>query len=131
MNTTCYRWYGRGPRNSRSCFHWGALRDSTSAKTLIKENLWWRLTGSSFWEVWGGNEHPSKDDLKQKIITRYRHGDKIKWFWKNLTVIPLHNRAVYKTVYDFTHLDDKMGTLNDYTWQQMKVGLKVIFLIQI
>ena len=24
-----------------------------------------------------GNEHPSKDDLKQKIITRYRHRDNI------------------------------------------------------
>ena len=33
---------------------------------------------------------------------------------EKLTVIPLHNRTVYKTVYDFTHLDDKMGTLNDY-----------------
>ena len=34
---------------------------------------------------------------------------------EKLTVIPLHNRTVYKTVYDFTHLDDKMGTLNNYT----------------
>ena len=67
-----------GPAIAEAVFIGGPWETVHQRKHLLRRTCGEGLWDSIFGRLWGGNEHPSKDDLKQKIITRYRHGDKIK-----------------------------------------------------
>ena len=68
-----------GPAIAEAVFIGGPWETVHQRKHLLRRTCGEGLRDSVFGRLWGGeNEHPSKDDLKQKIITRYRHRDKIK-----------------------------------------------------